>query len=93
MLHRIVQVYVVLSAILLLSWIGYTALFNATDYNPGAVYCDYHVAGQPGAGGERLPEANWAALVHRLRRMVQAGAKRRAALRGSWVNHLSASVH
>ena len=32
-------------------------------------------------------------LVHRLRRMVQAGAKRRAALRGSWVNHLSASVH
>ena len=33
------------------------------------------------------------ALVHRLRRMVQAGAKRRAALRGSWVNHLSASVH
>ena len=32
-------------------------------------------------------------LVHRLRRMVQAGARRRAALRGSWVNHLSASVH
>ena len=32
-------------------------------------------------------------LVHRLRRMVQAGAKRRAALRGGWVNHLSASVH
>ncbi|MCH9051627.1 MAG: hypothetical protein IIA72_11165 [Proteobacteria bacterium] len=32
-------------------------------------------------------------LVHRLRRMVQAGARRRAALRDSWVNHLSASVH
>ena len=59
MLHRIIQVYVVLSAILFLVWIGYMALFNATDYNPGAVYCDYHVAGQPGAGGERLPEANW----------------------------------
>ena len=62
MLHRIVQVYVVLSAILLLAWIGHTALFNASDDNPRAVYCDYHVTGQPGAGGERLPEANWAAL-------------------------------
>ena len=62
MLHRIVQVYLVLSAILFLSWIGFTALLDTSDINPGAIYCDYHVAGQPGAGGERFPEANWAAL-------------------------------
>ena len=43
--------------------------------------------------GVAILDARQDALVHRLRRMVQAGAKRRAALRGSWVNHLSASVH
>ena len=43
------------------------------------------------AAGDMEGRAVW--LVHRLRRMVQAGARRRAALRGSWVNHLSASVH
>ena len=72
-------------------------IYNANDDNGGAnilmdvenKYPGYtHVALRVGS-----IKATMEALVHRLRRMVQAGAKRRAALRGSWVNHLSASVH
>ena len=57
-LLHIVHVYLVLSAIAVLVWIGMGAAFGV-DHNAGATYCNYYVKGYPGLDPEGLPEANW----------------------------------
>ena len=50
-MFRFVQAYLIVSAITLLTTIEFAALTEA-DNNTDGIYCDYNVAGQPGAGAE-----------------------------------------